>query len=228
MLQLGTKLDVMHEKAEDAMRPVQIAGRSSSHFTRVAVIFAHELGVPFELVAINDMTSTDSAAYADNPALKMPTLRTGSSLVFGAENICRKLAELASTKLHVVWPEQVREDVARNAQELVWHAMAAQVQLVFGTIIGKLPADNIYFAKMRDGFEGALRWLDSNLASALRALPSPRDLSLFEVTLFCLMDHIAFRGTLPVEPYPALMQFTTDFATRPSAQRTQYRYDSPA
>lgn len=210
------------------MSPVQIVGRSSSHFTRVPVIFAHELGVPFELVPINDMTSTDSAVYADNPALKMPTLRTESSLVFGAENICRTLADLASTRLHVVWPEQVREDVARNAQELVWHGMAAEVQLVFGTIIGKLPADNIYFAKSRDGFKGALRWLDDNLARALRALPSPRDLSLFEVTLFCLMDHISFRGTLPVQPYPTLMQFTADFAARPSAQRTQYRYDNPA
>ena len=209
------------------MSTVQLFGRSSSHFTRVPLIFAHELGVPVELVPIPDMTSVDPAVYAGNPALKLPTLRSAGSLIFGAENICRTLADLADATMRVVWPEQLREDVARNAQELVWHGMAAEVQLIFGTIVGKLPAENIYFAKGRDGFEGALRWLDDNLASVLRALPSPRDVSLFEVTLFCLVDHIAFRGTLSVQPYPSLVRFAADFAARPSAQRTSYRFDSP-
>jgi hypothetical protein len=57
------------------MSTVQIIGRSSSHFTRVALVFAHELGVPFELVPIYDMTEVDPAVYAGNPALKLPTLR---------------------------------------------------------------------------------------------------------------------------------------------------------
>ena len=83
----------------------------------------------------------------------------------------------------------------------------AGAAVIFGTIVGKLPADNVYFAKGRNGFEGALRWLDDNLAAALRAIPSPRDLSLFEVTLFCLIEHLTFRGTLPVEPYPSLVRF---------------------
>lgn len=206
---------------------IQIFGRSSSHFTRVTLIFAHELGVSFEFVPIYDITGTDSAVYAGNPALKMPTLRRAGSLVFGAENICRTLADLADAKMRIVWPEELREDVSRNAQELVWHGMAAQVQLVFGTIIGKLPVDTMYFSKGRAGFEGALRWLNDNLIAALRALPSERELSLFEVTLFCLMDHLTFRSTLPVEPYPTLLRFTRDFAARPSAQRTIYRFDSP-
>jgi glutathione S-transferase len=205
---------------------VRIIGRGSSLFTRVPLIFAHELAVPFELVPIYDMTDIDPAVYAGNPALKLPTLRRAGSLVFGAENICRALADLADARLRIVWPEQLREDVSRNAQELVWHGMAAQVQLVFGTLVGKLPADNIYFAKGRTGFEGGLRWLDENLAGALRALPSPRDLSLFEVTLFCLVEHLMFRGTLPVAPYPSLVRFTREFAARPSAQRTAYRFDT--
>jgi glutathione S-transferase len=206
---------------------VQIIGRSSSHFTRVALIFAHELGVPFELLPVYDMARVDPELYAGNPALKLPTLRRAGSSVFGAENICRALADLSDARARVVWPEQLRGDISRNAQELVWHGMAAQVQLIFGTMIGGLPADNIYFAKGRSGFEGALRWLDDNLAGALEALPSPRDLSLFEVTLFCLIEHLTFRGTLPVEPYPSLVRFAQGFAARPSAQRTAYRFDVP-
>lgn len=209
------------------MSPVRIVGRSSSHFTRVTLLFAHALGVPFELAPVLDMTHVDAAAYAGNPALKLPTLQRGGSSVFGAENICRALAELGDPKVRVVWPEELREDVARNAQELVWHGMAAQVQLVFGTIVAKLPADNLYFAKCREGFAGALRWLDDNLAAALQALPSPRDVSLFEVTLFCLVDHLAFRETMALEAYPSLVRFAADFGARPSAQRTAYRFDAP-
>jgi glutathione S-transferase len=204
---------------------VRINGRSSSHFTRMTLIFAHELGVPVELVPIHDMTSVDPGVYAGNPALKMPTLRRAGSIVFGAENICRTLAEVAGARPRIVWPEELRTDVARNAQELVWHGMAAQVQIVFGTIVGKLPADNIYFAKAREGFEGALRWLDDNLAGVLGGLPAPRDLSLFEISLFCLVDHVSFRGTLPLAPYPSLVRFAESFAQRPSARYTQYRFD---
>jgi glutathione S-transferase len=205
---------------------LQIIGRSSSHFTRVPLIFAHELGLACELLPIYDMTRVDADIYAGNPALKMPTLRRGGSLVFGAENICRALVDLADTQLRIVWPEQLRTDLARNAQELVWHGMAAQVQLIFGTVVAELPADNLYFTKSRQGFEGALRWLDDNIEVVLAGLPA-RDLGLLEVTLFCLVEHVALRGTVPIAPYPALLRFAEGFGQRPSAQRTQYRFDVP-
>jgi glutathione S-transferase len=205
---------------------MKIIGRNSSHFTRATLIFAHELELAFELVPVFDITATDSAVFAGNPALKVPTLVRAGSSVFGTENICRALADLSPKQLQIVWPEQLKKDVSRNAQELVWHCMAAQVQRVFGTIVAKLPADNTYFAKGRAGFEGALAWLDANLGEAIDALPSSRDLSLFEVTLFCLIEHLAFRETLSSAPYPALVEFARAFGTRPSAQRTPYRFDT--
>jgi glutathione S-transferase len=205
---------------------LEIVGRSSSHFTRVTLIFASELGLPVELVPVHDMTRVAPGTYAGNPALKLPTLRRPGSLVFGAENICRALADIAQTSLRIVWPEALRIDVARNAQEMVWHCMSAQVQLIFGTVVAKLPADNLYFTKGRQGFEGALRWLDDNLLAALDSFPE-RDLSLFEVTLFCVVDHITVRGTVPIMPYPTLVRFAEQFARRPSAVNTRYRFDPP-
>jgi glutathione S-transferase len=205
---------------------IQINGRSSSVFTRVTLIFARELAVPFELVPVRDMAELDAAAYGDNPALKLPTLRRAGSLLFGAENICRALQELATNELHIVWPERLRGDVSRNAQELVWHAMAAQVQLTMGTVIAELPPDNLYFAKIRLGLEGALRWLEDHLDGAQGALPASRDLSLFEVTLFCLVEHLAFRPMVSLEPYPRLRAFSQGFSSRPSAALTAYRFDT--
>ena len=202
---------------------VEIIGRSSSLFTRVARMFAEELGIAYELVPIFDMTIVEPSTYADNPALKLPTLREGGRVVFGTENICRTLAD--GTTRRIVWPEELRGDLSRNAQEMVWHAMSAFVQLVVGTMIGKLPADNIYFVKARTGFEGALRWLDANVGDALDALPAKRDLSLFEVTLFCLVDSLRFRAAVPIEPHRALIAFADAYGTRPSAQATPYRFD---
>ncbi|MFT3839063.1 MAG: glutathione S-transferase N-terminal domain-containing protein [Myxococcaceae bacterium] len=203
---------------------LKLIGRSSSHFTRVTQIFALELGVDYRLAPIFDITSTDSAIFSGNPALKIPTLDRDGVLLFGAENICRKLAELAPAPKRLVWPEQLTSELSRNAHELLLHSMAAQVQLAIGVHVSKLPADNVFFTKIRAGFEGALGWLDANLDAALAAMP-PHDLSFFEVALFCLVEHLPFRATLPVEPYPNLVRFSRAFGECDSAKRTAYKFD---
>jgi glutathione S-transferase len=208
------------------MEVIQIFGRSSSPFTRLPRLFAEELGIAYELLPIYDMTAMDPEAYGGNPALKLPSMRCGSSLVFGAQNICRTLAELSSAPLRIVWPEDLRQALLRNAQELVSHALTAQVQIVFGVLIGKLPADNVFFAKSRAGLEGSLRWLNHNAAGILSALPA-RDLSVLEASLFCLLDHLTFRETVSLARYATLARFREDFSARPSAQRTRYRFDTP-
>jgi glutathione S-transferase len=203
---------------------MQLVGRSSSHFTRMPRIVAHELGVALPLVVIHDIAAVDATAYGENPALKLPSLRRADgSLLFGAVNICRAVAESAGAADRIVWPEDLRDDLSRNAHELVWHAAAAQVQLVMGTVVGKLPADNIFFAKLRTGYAGALAWLDAHLA----AVPAPGPLRLLDVALFCLLDHLTIRPTLDLSPYPALTRFAATFAQRASALATPYRFDAP-
>jgi glutathione S-transferase len=209
------------------MNSLQIVGRRSSHFTRVARIFAEELGLSYEVVPVYDMAAQDPAIYANNPALKLPILRVGEEVVFGTENICRAMADRAQESVAIVWPEQLRSNVSRNAQELVWHCMTTQVQIVFGTAIARLPAENLYFEKARLGYAGALSWLDAHLSDALNALPASRQLSLFEAALFCMIEHLHFRQTLPVAQYSKIEAFRQAFATRPSAQRTAYQFDVP-
>jgi glutathione S-transferase len=209
------------------MNTLQIVGRRSSLFTRVPLIFAEELGVPYEIVPIYDMTAVGPEVYAGNPALKLPILRKDGSVVFGAQNICRVIAEHATVAKRIVWPEALSKDIQRNAQELVSHGMATQVQLVMGTVVNKLPADNPYFAKARTSLSGTLAWLDAHLQDVLDTLPA-HDLSLLEVSLHCLVEHLVFRPTLSVSPYHALMEFSREFATRPAVHRTVYRFDAPA
>jgi glutathione S-transferase len=203
--------------------PVQIVGRTGSIFTRLPLIFAEELGIAYELVLIKDLAEMDPGVYAGNPALRMPVLRDGDSVLFGAQNICRALAERAATPVLIVWPEDLRDVLSRNAQELVWHCMAAQVQILMGTHVGELPAENIFFAKARTGLEGSLGWLDEHLADVLTSFPRQRSLSLFEVALYCLIDHLEFGPTVSVRSHASLLAFARQFGTRLSAQRTAFR-----
>jgi glutathione S-transferase len=209
---------------------MQLVGRRSSVFTRVPLIFAEQLGVQYEFLPIKDMTETTPAVYAGNPALKLPILRLQGDVMFGAQNICRVITEHAIAAGNpiaagVVWPEALRDPLSRNAQELVWHCMAAQVQLVMGTVLAKLPADNLFFLKARTGLESSLAWLDANLAQALQQLPAGRAMSLFEVSLFCLVEHLAFRATVPMAAHAQLTAFSAHFGRQDAAQRTAYRFD---
>ena len=211
----------------DVSPPLRLTGRSGSHFTRVARIVAHELDLPVELDVLADIMSAHVEDYRGHPALKIPTLHVGDSPLFGTDNICRRLAELAgrADDPRVVLTHQITSDLGRSAQELVWHAMATQVQLVLGVRVAKLPADSAFFAKAELGMRGSLTWLDERLDRVLAALPAPRDFSVFEVTLHCLIEHIVFRPTLPLDAFPRLLGFATTFAARESARRTAFGTD---
>ncbi len=208
---------------------LRLTGRSGSHFTRVARIVAHELGVPLALDVVHDLTSLDPATYGGHPALKLPTLHVGGGVLLGTDSICRRLAELAgrADDPRVVLSHHVTDDLTRSAQELVWHAMSVQVQLVVGLHFARLPADNLLFTKATRGLLGALGWLDDNLAPALARLPAPRDVSVLEVSLFCLVEHLAFRPTVSLDPFPALRSFAQAFGQRESARSTPFRADPP-
>ncbi|MGN2252453.1 glutathione S-transferase family protein [Frateuria sp. GZRe12] len=205
----------------------RLVGRSSSHFTRLARMFAEELDIAYLFAPVYDLASRDPADYAGNPALKLPVLVLREGPVFGTENICRTFAARASEPRRILWTEQLPDLRARNAQELIWHGMGAQVQLVFGMQVARLPAQSVYFAKATDGFRNALAWLDANLESVLQTLP-PRDLSLLETSLFCLLEHLAFRDTLPLAPHGHLAAFAAAWRERPAAQRTAYAFDVAA
>ena len=203
-----------------------LIGRSSSHFTRVVRILAWELGLDCAFQPVHDLGSRDPADFAGNPAMKLPVLRRGAQVSYGAENSCRTLAQWLPGTLRIVWTEQLPGLDARNAQELIWHGMAAQVQLVFGTQAARLPADNLYFAKAAEGLRNVLDWLDARIDSLLAALP-PRDVSLLEITLYCLWEHLQFRPTIDTAPFGRLAAFAADFGQRPSARNTAYRFDTP-
>lgn len=204
--------------------PNVIFGRSSSHFTRVTRIFAEELRAPYSLEVVRDLLSTNADDYGGNPALKVPVLTTGDSTLFGALNICRELARQSTRGARIVWPEDLASPLLANAQELIAHAMSAEVGLIMHKVVGG-EGNARDQQKLLQGLLNSLTWLERHIEEVVRQLPANRDVSYLEVTLHCLIEHLEFRNVLKIDRYTALRAFVGAFGQRESAKRTPYVFD---
>lgn len=200
-----------------------LVGRSSSHFTRTARLFAIELGVSHTFRPVLDMTTLDAAAYGDNPALKIPVLVDEHGPLFGTENICRELVRRSGTTSTIVMRGDVSDRIVANAEELTLHVMSAEVSLIMAKMAGDA---RLAPAKVSRSIENSLRWLDENVDAALAALPADRALSFLEVSLFSLVTHLPFREVRDVSSFARLGAFCTRFGERASARSTEYRFDA--
>lgn len=203
-----------------------LIGRSSSHFTRVTRMLAHELDLEHDFRPVFDLTTLDAAAYGGNPALKIPVLLDDAGPLFGAENICRELVRRAGARgADVVLRGAVAARSVANAEELTVHAMSSGVTLIMvqAASAGQTPP-----TKVLPSLRGSLEFLESGLDSALAHLPSERRTSYLELALYCLLRHLEFRQILDPRPYARLGAFAARFDERASARATPYRFDAPA
>jgi glutathione S-transferase len=195
---------------------MELVGRSSSSFTRVARMFALELGVEHTFRPVLDLTSTDDTAYAGNPALKIPILVDEQGPLFGTENICRVLARGASG---VVLRGDVTERVVANMEELALHGLTTSVAIVMGKATGGGAS-----TKSRDSLERTIGYMEAHVDALLAALPERR-LSFVETALFCLVRHLPWRDVMNLDAFTRLAAFADGFGARASAQQSEYRFD---
>ena len=205
---------------------VVLVGRSSSHFTRTARIFALELGVAHAFRPVLDLTATAPARYADNPALKVPVLVDEQGSLFGTENICRELARRSGQRQRVVLRGDASHRLLANAEEMVLHAMSSGVILIMLGTGGSDAATPPPPTKVRRSLENALEFLEENVEAARAALPAGRLISFFETSLFCLVTHLPFRNIMGVGGYARLRVFCDEFGQRAGARATPYRFDA--
>jgi glutathione S-transferase len=197
-----------------------LIGRSSSHFTRTARLFAHELGVAHTFRPVLDMTKLEAANYGDNPALKVPILVDADGPLYGMENICRALTRRSALGPRVIQRGDVPARVVANAEEMILHAMSSEVILIMGGVDQPGPP------KVRPSLEGALAWLERNVDGVLAALPPERALSFCEASLYALVTHLPFRKIADVSGYARLGAFCEAFGQRAGARATEYRFDA--
>jgi len=169
-----------------------------------------------------DMMSRTPADWGNNPALRLPVLETAEGPLFGALNICRELVRRGPQSLRVVWPEQLKERTALNAQELVLQGMSSEILLIMS---GPQPA-GAYTEKARQSLTNSLAWLDAQLPEVLRGLPPEPTLSFLEVSSFCFITHLEFRQVMDISEYAELRAFCQAYAGRKSARDTAYKFDA--
>lgn len=203
---------------------ITILGRQSSHYTRQVRMLAHELDLDYALAPIHDLLGADPQAYGGNPALKLPALRVGDTVVWGSGNAMRVLArQRPGGDARVAWPEQSTTPLAMNAHEVLAHAMAVQVDVVFHAYVAKRPPDTVS-EKRRTSLVNCLAWLDAHLDAVHADLPTDR-IRCFDLGLFCLFEHLAFRNPIDTTAWRALQAFAAETALRPSALATPYVFD---
>lgn len=200
---------------------LSIVGRSSSHFTRVVRMFAHELGIDYTFQLVADLSSTTPGDYADNPALKIPVLQTPEGPWFGALHICRELARRTPHAPKIIWPEQLHDRIASNAQELVLQGMGTEVSLIMQAAGGAIPTSGKAFTSLTN----MLSWLDTHLPAARASTSTSGTLSFLDLTAYCFITHLPFRKVLDVSAYRMLQAFSDELGQRPSARATTFRYD---
>jgi glutathione S-transferase len=204
------------------MSDLVLVGRSSSHFTRLARIFAGELGVKYTFRPVLDMTVTDPVIYGDNPALKMPVLVDAEGSLFGCENICRELVRRSgANRQRIVMRGEMSDRIVANFEELTLDVMSGEVSLIFAKINKTEPSPRSLLS-----VGNSLRWLDDHVDDAIAKLPVERSFSFVEAALFCLMTHLPFREVMSVEAYARLLDHTRRFGLRESARTTEYRFDA--
>jgi glutathione S-transferase len=174
---------------------------------------------------VYDITSLSERTFADNPTLRVPSLRTDRGTFFGSLNVSRELARRAGAEGTIVWPEDLMEVTSANAQEIVLDTMAAEVTIVTARL-AKLSPDHEFFAKQFARIDASLAWLERELPAVIARLPD-RSLSFLEVSAFCLCTHLPFREIRSISDYPRLVEFSSAFGARASARDTEYGFDRP-
>ncbi len=198
-----------------------LIGRSSSHYTRVARIFALELGVPHAFRPVLDMMSLDPSNYGENPALKIPILVDADGPLFGTENICRALRARSTTGAGAILRGEIDDRRIANVEEMTLHVMSTGVSIIMTSLSAP---DRPPPPKLLPSLENALCFLDGNIDAALDGMP-PRTLSFAETGLYCALTHLAFRKVCDTTPYARLARFVATFGNRASAEQTTYRFD---
>jgi glutathione S-transferase len=186
---------------------------------------AHECSVTHDYRVVPDLLSLQASDYADNPALKLPILETSEGAWFGSLTISRELARRALNPNAILWPEAVTTRLAANTQELILQGMATEVALIMSTM--NAVTTRAYDEKARRSLLNTLVWLDAHWAQAVAELPPARTCSFLEITAFCFVAHLEFRGVADIAPYSQLRAFCQGYAQRPSALATAYVFDAP-
>ncbi len=183
-----------------------------SHFARKVRIVLSELEVPFELLFVGDLLSSDPSDFGGNPILRIPTFRDDDHWIVESDQITRYIVERHDPsdrlgRLHLL-PDQ------RNALSMINAAMAAEVEILLSTRSGIEDIESYeYFRRYFEVIRRCLRWLESEgPASWVQS-----EFSYLDIALTCMWDHLDHYDTVEnLDRFSWIRERVTTFAARES------------
>lgn len=193
------------------MSRLQLHGTPLSHFTRKIRVLLAELGIEHDFIRPPGVLVAGTAAYGDNPLMRVPTLVDGADHIFESDHIARHVVRRFDPADRFGVRSDAVDDL--NRQAALNGIMANEVTLILAKRAGGVDMDAPYFAKLRTAIESALAWLDART-------PGGGDFDYRDITLVCMWQHLVHYALVPLTPYGNLAARVERFATRPSVAAT--------
>lgn len=192
----------------------KLYGTPLSHFTRKIRVLLAELGVDFDFVRTPSVLDMSSAAYGDNPLMRVPALRLGGETVIESDHIARCVVGAYDPGDRFgVKSEHVRD---LNRLAVVNGIMDSEVVLILAKRGGLEDIEGVsYFRKLRAAIDSGLAWLD------LHTDPDAAGFDYGDIATICMWQHVAYYGLVQdLDGYRRIAARVARFSERPSVAGT--------
>jgi glutathione S-transferase len=192
----------------------QLHGTPLSHFTRKIRILFAELGVDYDFVRATSVLATSTAAYGENPLMRIPTLVCGGDTLIESDHIARYVVSKYDPDDRLgVRSESVRD---LNRLAVVNGIMDNEVVLILAKRGGFTDLDGVtYFRKLAMAIDSGLAWLDS------RTDADDASFTYADIVTICMWQHLVhYEFARDLDRHGRIAARVARFAERPSVAST--------
>lgn len=189
---------------------MQLFGSVASPFVRRLRLLL--VDQPYEFISLNIFESAGRETLVRlNPTRKVPMLQDGEFVIFDSGVIFRYLCQKLQLPA-LSWSDENRLTLINAVNDSLVEILLCQ-RSGFDTNSGKL-----FFNLQHERIGGTLQVLEQQAAEGQFA-----KWDYLAISLYCLVDWIAFRQLVDLSPYPALQTFCANAQNQPGVAQTDPR-----
>ena len=189
---------------------MQLFGSVASPFVRRLRLLL--VDQPYEFISLNIFESAGRETLVRlNPTRKVPMLQDGELVIFDSGVIFRYLCQKLQLPA-LSWSDENRLTMINAVNDSLVEILLCQ-RSGFDT-----NSDKLFFNLQHERIGGTLQVLEQQAAEGQFA-----KWDYLAISLYCLVDWIAFRQLVDLSPYPALQRFYANAQNQPGVAQTDPR-----
>ena len=189
---------------------MQLFGSVASPFVRRLRLLL--VDQPYEFISLNIFESAGRETLVRlNPTRKVPMLQDGEFVIFDSGVIFRYLCQKLQLPA-LSWSDENRLTMINAVNDSLVEILLCQ-RSGFDT-----NSDKLFFNLQHERIGGTLQVLEQQAAEGQFA-----KWDYLAISLFCLVDWIAFRQLVDLSPYPVLQRFCANAQNQPGVAQTDPR-----